>query len=77
MVRTLPQVTSQCLFLLSFSRDWEVSSMSVHDAASHKFCINCRDIRVWRQREREMELEAGNAEDACMLGFARNSALLT
>ncbi len=24
-----------------------------------------------------MELEAGNAEGACVLGFARNSALLT
>lgn len=43
--------------------------MSVHDAASHTFCINYKDIRV-SDREREMELDAGNAEDACMVGFA-------
>ncbi len=35
------------------------------------------EILEYGDREREMELEAGNAEDACMLGFARNSALLT
>jgi len=36
----------------------------VHVAASHKFCIHCRDIRVSeRERERDgVELDTGDAE---------------
>jgi len=48
-----PQVTKQ----LSVSAVTG-KCVRVHVAASHKFCIHCRDIRVSeREREREREME--------------------
>lgn len=40
-----------------------MSIVRVHVAASHKFCVHCRDIRISEREKDGVELDTGNAEN--------------